>query len=82
MTRSMSVPAPRVCVLVAAASAVLAIPTMAQAVGDWRAVPAVTTPSSRTGFALAEMPNGDLLLFGGDEANPAATEWRWDGINW
>ena len=57
-------------------------PTMAQAVGDWRLVAAVSTPPSRTGFALAELPNGDLLLFGGEESNSSATDWRWDGVDW
>lgn len=59
-----------------------ATPAFAQAVGDWRAVDSVQVPPSRTGFALAEMPSGDLLLFGGNESDPNATEWRWDGIDW
>jgi len=62
--------------------AIIAAPTTAQAVGDWRSVATVTTVPSRSGFGLAEMPNGDLLLFGGDSASPTATEWRWDGADW
>lgn len=62
--------------------AIIAAPSTAQAVGDWRAVPTATTVPSRSGFSLAEMPNGDLLLFGGDSTDPTATEWRWNGVDW
>lgn len=62
--------------------AILAAPVTAQAVGDWRSVPSTTSPPSRSGFGLAEMPNGDLMLFGGDAADPSATEWRWNGVDW
>src|SRR5688500_2975461 len=55
-----------------------AVPAMAQ----WRQVPAVGSPPVRTGFSLLPYPNGGLLLFGGDENNAAATEWRWSGTEW
>lgn len=64
------------------ASLVLATSIAAQSLGDWRSVPSRTVPPARTGFALAELPGGDLLLFGGDAANPQATEWRWNGFDW
>ncbi|HEX6813949.1 MAG TPA: hypothetical protein VF384_20165 [Planctomycetota bacterium] len=49
---------------------------------QWIPVPALNAPPSRSGFTLTALPNGELLLFGGDVANPAATEWSWDGIRW
>ena len=49
---------------------------------QWTPVPALNAPPSRTGFTLTPLPNGELLLFGGDIANPAATEWSWNGIAW
>ncbi|HZN39658.1 MAG TPA: kelch repeat-containing protein [Planctomycetota bacterium] len=56
----------------------VAVPLAAQ----WTPVPALNAPPSRTGFTLTPLPNGELLLFGGDIANPAATEWSWNGIAW
>ena len=55
-----------------------AVPLAAQ----WTPVPALNAPPARTGFTLTPLPNGELLLFGGDIANPAATEWSWNGIAW
>lgn len=82
MDRPMIAPMSLARVLCVSLPALLTAPMMAQAVGDWRPVPSVTTPPARVGFALAELPLGDMLLFGGDASNPSATEWRWDGIDW
>lgn len=82
MDRSIIAPMSLARVLCVSLPALLTAPTMAQAVGDWRPVPSVTTPPARVGFALAELPTGDLLLFGGDASNPTATDWRWDGVDW
>ena len=82
MARPIIAPMSMARVLCASLPVLLAAPSTAQAVGDWRPVPSVTSPPSRVGFALAEMPTGDLLLFGGDESNPAATDWVWDGVDW
>lgn len=60
------------------ASVVLAAGVTAQ----WRPVDVATAPPTRTGFSLLPLPTGDLLLFGGDLANPNATEWLWDGVAW
>jgi hypothetical protein len=82
MDRSQYAPAFVVRMLCVSLHALLVAPVVAQTIGDWRTVPSVTTPPSRTGFALAETPNGDLLLLGGDAANPNANEWLWDGVDW
>ncbi|MFO1030049.1 MAG: hypothetical protein U1F60_03130 [Planctomycetota bacterium] len=50
--------------------------------GSWLPCDALTPISPRTGHALVPLPNGDLLLFGGDAATPSATEWVWDGVRW
>src|SRR5262245_28183902 len=49
---------------------------------QWVPVPALNAPPSRSGFTLTPLPNGEMLLFGGDINNPAATEWSWSGISW
>ncbi len=56
----------------------VALPVFAQ----WQAVPTLGTPPPRGGFGLAPWPGGGLLLFGGDTANPAATELLFDGVQW
>ena len=71
-----------VIVVAALASQIFVSPAVAQSSGDWRPVAVTQSPPARTGFALAPMPDGDLLLFGGDIGNPAATEWRWNGFDW
>ena len=63
---------------VPAAMLALALPLTAQ----WVSVPAAASPPNRSQFTLTPLPNGELLLFGGDVANPLATEWSWDGIRW
>ncbi|HEU4419895.1 MAG TPA: kelch repeat-containing protein, partial [Planctomycetota bacterium] len=47
-----------------------------------RLVPTVGAPAARSGFSLVPWNATSMLLFGGDAANPAATEWLWDGIAW
>ncbi|MCB9876062.1 MAG: hypothetical protein H6835_00540 [Planctomycetes bacterium] len=60
--------------------AVLAASAAAQSL-QWQPLPALGAPGFRTGFGL--VPFGDeLLLFGGDAANPGASEYAWDGIAW
>lgn len=49
---------------------------------QWRRVDVASSPPPRTGFSLLPLATGELLLFGGDSANPAATEWVWNGVAW
>ncbi|HEX6813950.1 MAG TPA: hypothetical protein VF384_20170 [Planctomycetota bacterium] len=49
---------------------------------QWTPVSALNAPPARTDFTLTPLPNGELLLFGGDITNPTATEWSWNGIRW
>jgi len=60
----------------------LATTAAAQSIGDWRSIPSRTVPPARSGHVLVELPTGDLMMFGGDAANPNATEWLWDGFDW
>ena len=60
----------------------LALLAAAPIAAQWIPVPALNAPPSRSGFTLTPLPNGELLLFGGDINNPAATEWSWNGIRW
>lgn len=57
-------------------------PLSAQSPGTWRLIPSVTTPPPRVGADLVEVPTGELWLIGGDAANPSATDWIWNGIDW
>ena len=57
---------------------VLAVPLAAQ----WQQADALNPPPFRFGYTLTPMPNGELLLFGGDVNNPAATEYAWNGVAW
>ena len=50
--------------------------------GSWLPCDALTPISPRTGHALVPLPNGNLLLFGGDAATPSASDWVWDGVRW
>ncbi|MFY9344460.1 MAG: kelch repeat-containing protein [Planctomycetota bacterium] len=56
----------------------LTVPLVAQ----WVPVPANSPFGNRFGFSLVPWANGDLLMFGGDAANPAATELLWNGAEW
>ncbi len=66
----------------ATAVAMCATPLLAQ----WQPVPTSQMPPVRTHFTFtpynAPGQTGSLLLFGGDSANPNATEWLWDGAEW
>jgi len=57
-------------------------PLSAQSPGSWRLVPSVNTPPPRVGADLVEAPTGNLWLMGGDAANPNASDWIWDGVDW
>jgi hypothetical protein len=50
--------------------------------GSWEPVAVTSAPPPRTGYSLTEWRDGELLLFGGDAANPSATEWSWTGVEW
>src|SRR5262245_6643648 len=65
-----------------AVCSVLSMLAGAPLAAQWIPVPALNAPPSRSGFTLTPLPNGELLLFGGDINNPAATEWSWNGIRW
>ncbi|HEX5051514.1 MAG TPA: kelch repeat-containing protein [Planctomycetota bacterium] len=60
----------------------VALLCVAPVAAQWQRVPALNAPPHREGFTLTPMPNGELLLFGGDITNPAATEWAWNGVEW
>jgi hypothetical protein len=60
----------------------LALIAGAPLAAQWIPVPALNAPPARSGFTLTPLPSGDLLLFGGELANPTATEWSWNGIGW
>ena len=55
-----------------------AAPVFAQ----WQPVEVAQSPPPRTGFTLLPLASDELLLFGGDVANPSATEWIFDGVGW
>ena len=55
---------------------------LAPSAAQWQAIPVSGAPSPRTGFTLLPLSSTELLLFGGDIGNPAATEWVWDGVAW
>ena len=65
----------------ALAFAASTFPILAQS-AQWRPVPVANAVPPRMGFTLTPWQNGELLLFGGDAANPAATEWSWNGVHW
>ena len=48
-----------------------AVPLAAQ----WTPVPALNAPPLRAGFTLTPLPNGELLLSGGDVITPTPTDW-------
>jgi hypothetical protein len=49
---------------------------------QWRPIPVAGGPGTglQFAFALAPLPNGDLLLFGGSSA--PGPEWTWNGVRW
>src|SRR5678809_98289 len=49
---------------------------------QWLPVPVPASPPARNWAVLTPWQNGELLWIGGDAANPAATEWTWNGIRW
>lgn len=50
---------------------------------DWVQRVPVQSPSPRAGAALAEDPNGGVLLFGGSAAAGVSNEhWHWNGSTW
>lgn len=62
-----------VCALVAASSLFAQSP--------WQSIEVAAAPPARTGFAL--LPIGvDVLLIGGDAANPNASDFAFDGLAW
>ena len=81
-------PSPRALAVLAAAVCIPAL--AAQQAGQWSAVPVTLKPPARTNYTLTPYPanpnapaeRDSLLLFGGDPANPAATEWLWNGVVW
>jgi len=53
--------------------------------GNWTQLTPAASPSARYGAAMAYDPGtGDLVLFGGQDANGAALSetWLWNGTNW
>lgn len=47
----------------------------------WQAIEVASAPPARTGFALLPI-GGDVLLLGGDAANPGASDFAFDGVAW
>jgi hypothetical protein len=60
-------------------SLALALPLAAQ----WQLQSPTTSPSNRSGLAMAGQPNGPVLLFGGSAPLlPSNETWSWDGSDW
>jgi hypothetical protein len=64
------------------AGVIAALAVAAPSFAQWQPVEVAQTPPPRTGFLLLPNLDGQLLLFGGDVANPAASEWLFDGVRW
>ncbi|MCU0866133.1 MAG: hypothetical protein MUC36_20305 [Planctomycetes bacterium] len=64
------------------AGVIAAMAVAAPLFAQWQPVEVAQTPPPRTGFLLLPILGGELLLFGGDVANPSATEWVFDGVRW
>lgn len=55
---------------------------LAPATAQWRSLPVTSAPPPRGDFAIAQHPDGGMLLFGGAANLPTASEWRWTGAEW
>lgn len=66
--------------LVRSVSALIAASSLL-AQSPWQAIEVSSAPPARTGFALLPI-GGDVLLLGGDAANPSASDFAFDGVAW
>ncbi|MFN7589814.1 MAG: hypothetical protein ACK5UQ_15150 [Planctomycetota bacterium] len=66
--------------LVRSVSALIAASSLL-AQSPWQAIEVASAPPARTGFALLPI-GGDVLLIGGDAANPNASDFAFDGVAW